>query len=156
MFKRHLVLVIAILFLGGCGQPVAEDGASPKNFRHVTASPGFEDAEKRIFAGAKQAAKLQLRPFVYFTASWCPPCQAIKESMDDERMTDAFAGTYIIEFDIDEWSEIPDDYEVGAIPVYYEVDFEGKPTGRKIDGGAWGENIPANMAPPLKKFFHDG
>ena len=38
--------------------------------------------------------------------------------------------------------------------VFYEVGDDGKPTGRKIDGGAWGDNIPANMAPPLDKFFH--
>ena len=40
-----------------------------------------------------------------------------------------------------------------AIPVFYKLDANGKPTGDKIDGGAWGDNIPDNMAPPLKAFF---
>ena len=40
-----------------------------------------------------------------------------------------------------------------AIPVFFAVDGAAHPTGQKIDGGAWGEDIPRNMAPPLGRFF---
>jgi hypothetical protein len=40
-----------------------------------------------------------------------------------------------------------------AIPVFFKLDASGKPTGEKIDGGAWGDNAPDNMAPPLAAFF---
>ena len=75
--------------------------------------------------------------------------------MGDARMSDAFAGTYLISIDIDEWSQqlAGTAFDSSSIPVFYELDEKAKPTGRKIDGGAWAENIPANMAPPLKAFF---
>jgi hypothetical protein len=37
--------------------------------------------------------------------------------------------------------------------VFFKLDASGKPTGDRIDGGAWGDNVPENMAPPLKAFF---
>ncbi len=47
-------------------------------------------------------------------------------------MTAAFEGVQIIELDVDDW---------------------GKTKGPTINGGAWGDNVPKNMAPPLTKFF---
>ena len=75
--------------------------------------------------------------------------------MKDPRMVDAFAGTYLITLDADEWSGKlhPMGLDSSSIPVFFELDDKGKATGRKIDGGAWAENIPVNMAPPLKAFF---
>ena len=55
--------------------------------------------------------------------------------------------------DIDDWPQVADAFRVGPIPVFFQVDAAGNPTGRSIDGNAWGENVPANMAPPLKQFF---
>ena len=70
-------------------------------------------------------------------------------------MLDAFSGTYIIQLDADTWGKKlkGTKFTVKAIPVLFELGKDGKPTGRKIDGGAWGEDIPKNMAPPLKAFF---
>ena len=70
-------------------------------------------------------------------------------------MVDAFAGTYIVQVDVDEWgpSLAGTGFDASAIPAYYELDWSGKPTGRMITGAAWGNNIPENMAPPLRAFF---
>ena len=75
--------------------------------------------------------------------------------MDDERMKQAFAGTYIIRMNHDHWSPklAGTGLESTSIPVFFDLDDQGKPTGRKIDGGAWGENTPENMAPPLRAYF---
>jgi len=96
--------------------------------------------------------------FVEFTATWCPACQAIKNSLDDENelMLDAFQGTYIIPIDVDQWSDSAWEeagFSIEFIPIYFEIDENGKPTGDSIGGDAWGENIPENMAPPLKEYF---
>lgn len=93
---------------------------------------------------------------VYIGATWCPPCQAIKKYKSDPQMVTAFAGTHVIELDVDDWTA-PDltalGYKASSVPVFIAVDKDGKAKGPTIDGGAWGDNIPTNMAPPLTKFF---
>jgi thiol:disulfide interchange protein len=94
-------------------------------------------------------------PFLQVTAEWCAPCRALRASLGDPRMQDAFAGTYIIQVDYDSWkNELAGaGIDSPAIPVFFAMDGAAKPSGAKIDGGAWGEDIPANMAPPLERFF---
>jgi hypothetical protein len=83
------------------------------------------------------------------------PCKALRRSLSDQRMIEAFTGTYIIQLDWNAWLDQLDEagFTVEAVPAFFELDAKGRPTGRTITGGAWGEDIPENMAPPLKKFF---
>ena len=60
-----------------------------------------------------------------------------------------------IALDLDDWPSAELGalgYKTGSIPVFFAVDENGKAKGRSIDGGAWGDNIPENMAPPLAAF----
>ena len=41
-----------------------------------------------------------------------------------------------------------------SIPVFIVLDEKGRGTKRRIDGSAWDDNVPANMAPKLDAFFH--
>ena len=96
------------------------------------------------------------KPVVYIGASWCPPCAAIKKYKNDPQMSAAFEGVQIIELDVDDWTA--EDltglgYKATAVPVFIAVDAAAKAKGPTIDGGAWGDNVPKNMAPPLTKFF---
>ena len=68
-------------------------------------------------------------------------------------MVNAFTGTYIIQADIDVWGVPQPGFDFSGIPVFFALDADGRSTGATIDGGAWGDNIPENMAPPLKAFF---
>lgn len=105
---------------------------------------------------ATKAKAQGLEPHVEFWASWCQPCMDLAKSLGDPRMEAAFKGTYIIRLNADEWGDKlgGTGFNASAIPVFYELDAEGKKTGKTIDGGAWGENIPENMAPPLDRYFH--
>ena len=105
-------------------------------------------------ATAKQKG---LKPYAELRADWCGPCVALEKSMTDDRMRDAFRGVYLVRLDADEWDAkllSQAGLDGSAIPVFFELNEAGKPTGRRIDGGAWGDNVAANMAPPLKAFFH--
>lgn len=130
--------------------------ASP--FVMVEIFPAQGDLATLLRAEVEKAHVLGLKPFAEFDAEWCPACQAIAESLREKNplMIDAFSGTYIIRLDVDQWED--DQWELAGfslefIPIFFRLDEEGWPTGESIDGGAWGENIPENMAPPLKEFF---
>ena len=109
-----------------------------------------------VRAEAVKAQAAGKKPVVYIGAGWCPPCAAIKKYKADTQMVAAFERAYIIELDVDDWQA--DDlaalhYNAKAVPIFIAVDKDAKAKGPTIDGGAWGDNIPANMAPPLTKFF---
>jgi thiol:disulfide interchange protein len=108
-------------------------------------------------AQAKIAAAGGRRPVAYLHADWCGPCKAIEKTVrTDERMVAAFKGMHVISLDVDAIDgEAIDRHGLrsDSIPVFFTLDGNGKPTGARIDGGAWNEDVPANMAPPLAAFF---
>jgi thiol-disulfide isomerase/thioredoxin len=141
------------------GSAKATAGAAAAGFGMTEIKPGAEDLKAVLKAEAVKAKAEGRKPHVELWATWCAPCKAIKKSLDDPRMKAAFSGTHIVQLDIDAWGATRLDgagLPSKVIPVFYALDDEGKPTGRKIDGGAWGDDIPENMAPPLDKFFHGG
>jgi len=112
----------------------------------------------QLAAESQKANALGLAPFIEFDATWCPPCQAIEKSIQakDPLTLQALDGVYLIRADVDEWgAESGKDFDFDAIPVYYELDASGNPTGAVIDGDAWNEDIPKNFAPVLDAFFHN-
>jgi len=114
------------------------------------------DMMTQLASEAQKANSLGLALFIEFDATWCPPCQAVEKSIQakDPLTMQAFEGVYLIRADVDEWNGGGENFDFEAIPVYYQLDASGKPTGAVIDGGAWNEDIPENFAPVLDKFFH--
>jgi len=132
-----------------------DESPAPDSFSLVTIHPSQGDLSSVISYHIGQAAQLDRKPFAEFSAEWCGPCKDLAKSLSDARMVDAFQGTYIIRIDIDEWKGqlARSDFNVLGVPTFFELDKNGRPAGRVITGGAWGKDIPENMAPPLKEFF---
>ena len=130
-------------------------GAEP--VKVVVLEPGKGELTALLEHEVANAAAQHSVPFLQITAEWCVPCKKLRASLGDPLMQDAFAGTYIIRVDFDAWK--PELKKAGfdhpAIPVFFAVDANARPTGATIDGGAWGEDIQPNMAPPLKRFFSE-
>ena len=133
--------------------------AASNSMTTVRLHPKDGELNAMLSREAKQAAKVGQMPVVEFDATWCPPCQAIDKGIKEKNklVLDAYAGTYIIKLDVDEWgwgdSQLHD-FDFDGIPVYFKLDEDGKPTGETVDGNAWGDNIPENFAPVMDKFFH--
>jgi thiol-disulfide isomerase/thioredoxin len=147
---------VPTIVYGGFNNPEIIQEAESTGFAIVRIHPGDIDAQAMIASEVKKARSAGLMPVVEFDATWCPPCQAIDESIRSKNklMMDAYQGVYIIKLDVDEWGWGVGDFKVKGIPKYFKVDEDGRPIGDVIDGGAWGDNIPENMAPPMDKFFH--
>ncbi|WP_254507378.1 thioredoxin family protein [Anatilimnocola floriformis] len=163
--ELKFVCIVAGLMagLGGCGTspstptPVANAPTPDRDNSAKTLKIASElNAQLQAFAAA---AKLENRkPFVQFTAAWCGPCRELKASMNDPLMVEAFANTSIIQINTDDYNEQQlkaAGFALQGIPAFHELDDAGKPTGRWVDGGAWDDNIPRNMAPVLQKFFRN-
>jgi thiol-disulfide isomerase/thioredoxin len=165
-FVRRVLVVVAcsVSLFSACNKK-STAGAAASEHSGGAAHAGFVVTELPTSVGAlsdalkAEAAKAKakgLKPHVEFWASWCQPCMDLAKSLGDPRMEAAFKGTYIIRLNADEWGDklAGTGLNASAIPVFYELDADGKKTGKTIDGGAWGENIPENMAPPLDQYFH--
>ena len=161
---RSVALSLCLGFTAfGCDS--ASDGAKPTSEATAESSKDepFQvvrvensgDLPTILATHVAKAKAAGLQPYAELWASWCPPCKAIEASMGDPRMREAFTGAYVIQLDSDHWGPKLEGAGLSAasIPVFYALDSNGKPTGRKVDGGAWGDNTPENMAPPLKAFF---
>jgi len=132
--------------------------ASGSGFTLVRIHPNDGTLQNLLAAEAKKAQALGQRLFVEFDATWCPPCQAITASLVDRNklMFAAYRGVYLVHVDVDEWGwgNPGAGFSVQAVPVFFKLDQDGKPSGPNVDGGAWGEDIPENIAPVLAGFFH--
>jgi len=143
-------LVAVVLLAGG----LARAEAPRVSVVDVAAKAGALAAQVKREA---QAAKARgLVAVVEVTADWCKPCVAIKKFLGDPLMVDAFRGVHLIRVGLDDWKD--DELRaaglaVRGVPTFLAVDATGRPTGRTITSSVWGDDIPANMAPPLKRFF---
>jgi thiol-disulfide isomerase/thioredoxin len=162
-------VLLCVVALSACGdepkppaepaktEPAKTEPSAKTAAFQIVNVPAGDDLPKLLAEHAALAKQAKLAPFVEMWAEWCPPCKKLEAAMGDPRIEKAFAGVYLIRLDSDAWTG-----KLGAtgidnstIPVFYELDERGKITGRRIDGGAWAEDIPENMAPPLDAFFHE-
>ena len=115
------------------GSSAAAQTGAGKNTVRLTPLDG--ELTALLPAEAAKARANNLKPFLELRADWCGPCKELEASMKDPRMVDAFAGTYLITLDVDEWKAgqlTAMGVASGSIPVIFELDDKGKSTGRKI------------------------
>lgn len=177
MNKKYLIALLPIIllacnFLFPAQNPTTQqtDQEDPQQTTEQIEHDGFTvvrlhsnsgELQSMLADDAQKAMSQGLMPVVEFDATWCPPCQAIDKAINSKNglMMDAYSGTYIIKLDVDEWgwkNGKVKNFRFDGIPVYFKLDEKGKQTGEVIDGGAWGEDIPENIAPVMDEFFHGG
>ncbi|MCA9685367.1 MAG: thioredoxin family protein [Myxococcales bacterium] len=159
--------VVVMIFRRGSAGPEATPQLAPSRDRAPAAMPAGpgKHAVVELHPGVPLTEQLRhhateaelqgLRPYVEFGAGWCPPSRMFGEILSDPRMIAALAGTYLLRADIDAFAEDPllRTLRVSAVPVFFELDAEGRATGRSITGAAWGADTVDNMAAAMTKFM---
>jgi hypothetical protein len=133
----------------------AKPAAAPANSHVVVHIRGGAPLAGLLREHANAAELARLRPFLEFGATWCPPSRIFGDSLEDPRMKSALAGVYLIRAEMDEFGDDPVSRELRpvSVPVFYELDADGRATGRTINGGAWGADTIENMSRTMTGFF---
>jgi hypothetical protein len=164
LFGAGAVVFGVVLLRSQRRQPLASS-ESPSVPVKPAPAPAASHVVVTIRAGTPLAALLRehanaaelgkLRPFLEFGAVWCPPSRIFGDSLEDPRMRSALAGVYLIRAEMDDFSDDPYSRELRptSVPVFYELDAEGRHTGRTINGGAWGADTVENMSRTMSSFF---
>lgn len=176
MVSLYLFSAIAVLIVIGVGKLVIDallkpkpgqlsSGESPERPAVSSAAPSGSHRVVSLSAGAPLAGQLRehanvaeelgLRPFLEFGAMWCPPSRMFGDVLGDPRMVAALSGVYLIRVELDDFAGDPlaKELRVVAVPVFFELDAEGRATGRSINGGAWGPDTVENMSRTMSSFF---
>jgi zinc protease len=135
-------------------------------FRMVEVKAGsIGDLSALIKKEIEKAERLGYTPVVEFGATWCIPCRLIDVSMHHPKMREAFDKVYLIRIDVDDWQEaIPNSgFNVTALPSFFAVNRDGRPTGTVKQGVESGQMNPSTgdmnnsfveaAAPGFKAFF---
>lgn len=138
--------------------PAPEPSAAPATGAgvFVDVHRGDTPLAELLASEASVARQNGQRIYVELWAEWCEPCKALAAGLDDPRMQEAFQGIRLVRLDIDEWPAADLSAAglfINAVPRFEELDASGRVTGRAVTGAAWGEDIPANIAPVLSAFF---
>jgi len=75
-------------------------------------------------AAATEESRASGKPLlIYFTASWCGPCQSLKHTTwADSQVEEAMRSYIPVKIDIDEHRDLAQQYQVNAVPTFAKGD----------------------------------
>jgi thiol:disulfide interchange protein len=82
-------------------------------------------------AALEEARASNKPPLVYFTASWCGPCQSLKHTTWADKGVEAALRDYVpVKVDIDEQPDLARLFTIDGVPTFVVLDREGHSTKR--------------------------
>jgi protein disulfide-isomerase len=77
-------------------------------------------------AALEEARTSNKPPLVYFTASWCGPCQSLKHTTWADKAVEAALRDYVpVKVDIDEHPDLAQSFKIDGVPTFVVLDRDG-------------------------------
>jgi hypothetical protein len=161
--RSWVALVATCVVAAGCARawappPDAAPAPKPAPYTVVNLRVGDGNLPVQLAKAAEHAAALGQEPYVELTSRWCRACHWMDHGLSDPQLTRAFAGTYVVRVDVEQWDGRLEgsglDYHTGPIPAFIALTDDGKPAGDWADARAWQSDVPQEAAPVLAQFFH--
>lgn len=156
---QFLILLVVSFFLLGC-----DEHSTEKYFYQSKDYPNFSIVElewsgvalsEEMAKHAEIAKQRQQKVFLQMTGEWCSPCKRLRGKTEVQPLKEAYAGTYIIRLDYDEWKI--DMAQLGLqkapVPSFWELGQNNQVTSYYINGNGWPEITAESMAPILATYF---
>ncbi len=119
----------------------------------VEAREGNEPLEPQLLTQFTESLKTGEHLVLWTVSPGCEPCAAVGRALPDSRMQRALARVRLVRADIRSFA--PELMRLGVpidmVPGFTLLDAHAHPLDH-INGGEWGDDIPANIAPILDKF----
>jgi len=105
-----------------------------------------------IAARAKKEGRVAA---VELWAGWCAPCKKLDKLIAAGTVTNALRGAILVRVDVDMFDDELNElgFRAPQIPSFYRVDGRGKPIGKPLAGGDWGERDAAYIDAALRKLL---
>lgn len=131
--------------------PATQEAPAAEGLEWVILDPKGAPLSEQLAQHAAKAHEAGRLPVAYLGARWCAPCKVFKKQRNAPEIQAALAGVTLLEIDVDPWmSQLGDaGVKVAAIPHWFPLDAQGKPTGPGVSGDAWKDLSPGAMAPTL-------
>jgi thiol-disulfide isomerase/thioredoxin len=105
-----------------------------------------------IAARAKKEGRVAA---VELWAGWCPPCKKLDKLIAEGKVTNALRGTVLVRVDVDMFDDELNElgFRAPQIPSFYRIDGRGKPIGKPLPGGDWGQRDAAYIESALRELL---
>jgi thiol-disulfide isomerase/thioredoxin len=105
-----------------------------------------------IAARAKKEGRVAA---VELWAGWCAPCKKLDKLIAAGTIGDALRGAILVRVDVDMFDDELNElgFRSPQIPSFYRVDGRGKPIGKPLAGGDWGERDAKYIDAALRKLL---
>lgn len=143
-----LVFLLACLCAGSCHTEIRHEVP-------VISYYDLPDQNRSLQTLINTAYQEEHVPVVFFSASWCGPCQQFKHALHDRKVAGALRSVQLILIDVDkdyENENISELYHVNEIPTFIRFSREGEIVNR-ITSAAWSTDSPDEIVVAMNGFL---
>ncbi|MCL1114382.1 hypothetical protein L2703_12375 [Shewanella basaltis] len=136
--------------------PILKQDTAQSGVMIVRVEASKTSLKNSVAEQANNALALGRIPLICLSAPWCEPCQDMLVVLHQQGAQTVMQKIAIILLDIEDWGGHlrSIDIQPSCIPVFFDVNVDGRAGNKSVDGNAWGEPADAiEIAGILRETF---